>query len=350
MLPAWLRFKEDTKTIEVIPERAKVLQSIFEKASVGWGQHRIADWLNESDLPTFGGIGKQRRAERWNRSYVKKLLDNRAVIGTFTPHQRTEDAAGKRKRKPLKAIEGYFPAVVDRDVFERVASRTKATAARGRNASAEPASIFAGMLKCARCGGVVTRVSKGTYVYLVCSRAHRKGGCRYAAVPYKEVELAFRRNARAIIRNAPRGKGSEEIDEEITNLETAVDHITDEAREIADELIAEKSGVLRQRLREKEAELDEAKEKLRALRIKRNTEVAPYVHKRLANLWETLRRKPFNVVEVNRALKETVSKIVLDPEAGQLAIYWHHASEPTEGVTFFSRHSRVFEDENSTAN
>jgi DNA invertase Pin-like site-specific DNA recombinase len=175
MLPAWLRWNEDTKLIEADPQRAEVLQSIFEKASAGWGQHRIAHRLNETGVPTFGGIGKQRRAEQWNRSYIKKLLSNRAVIGEFTPQQRTKDKDGKRKRKPLEAIEGYFPAVVDPELFERVASRMKVTAARGRNANADPASIFAGVLKCARCGGTVTRVAKGTYVYLVCSRAHRKG-------------------------------------------------------------------------------------------------------------------------------------------------------------------------------
>jgi hypothetical protein len=85
MLPAWLRWNKKTKEIEADPERAEALRSIFEKASAGWGQHRIAYWLNETGVPTFGGVGKQRRAERWNRSYVKKLLSNRAVIGTFTP-------------------------------------------------------------------------------------------------------------------------------------------------------------------------------------------------------------------------------------------------------------------------
>ena len=40
-----------------------------------------------------------------------------------------------------------------------------------------------------------------------------------------------------------------------------------------------------------------------------------------------------------------MSKIILDPEAGRLAIYWHHASEPTDDVSFFSRHSKVFEDD-----
>jgi hypothetical protein len=35
------------------------------------------------------------------------------------------------------------------------------------------------------------------------------------------------------------------------------------------------------------------------------------------------------VAVVNKALKEAVGKIVLDPEAGRLAIHWHRASEPT---------------------
>ena len=161
MLPAWLRWNDETKAIEADPQRAEVLRSIFKKASEGRGQHWIAHWLNEGGVPTFGGIGKQRRAEQWNRSYVKKLLSNRAVIGAFTPQQRMKDKDGKRKRKPLEAIEGYFPAAVDPEVFERVASRMKVTAARGRNAGADPASIFAGVLKCARCGGTVTRVAKG---------------------------------------------------------------------------------------------------------------------------------------------------------------------------------------------
>jgi DNA invertase Pin-like site-specific DNA recombinase len=343
MLPAWLRWNEEIKTIEAHPERAEVLQSIFEKASVGWGQHRIAHWLNEKGVPTFGGIGKQRKAEHWNRSYIKKLLGNRAVIGTFTPQQRTKNKDGKRERNPLEAIDGYFPAVIDHDVFERVASRTKATAARGRNVSIEPASIFAGVLKCARCGGVVTRVSKGAYVYLVCSQAHRKGGCRYAAVPYRDVELAFRHNANAIIRSAPRGKGAEEIDAQIEKLETVVSVLTDESYALADAYAAERNEELRQRLWQKTAELNEAKEKLKALRVKRNTEVAPYVHRRLVTLLDTVKHKPFNVAEVNKALKEAVSKIVLDPEAGRFAVYWHHANEPTGDVPFFSRHSRVFD-------
>ena len=116
-------------------------------------------------METWGGHGRQRKAQQWHRSYVKKLLTNPAVVGTFTPYQRQTGADGSRKRKPLEAIEGYFPAVVDREMFERVASSARAIAARGRNATTAPASIFAGVIKCVHCGGVVTRVSKGAHVY-----------------------------------------------------------------------------------------------------------------------------------------------------------------------------------------
>ena len=345
MLPAWLRWDEDKRTHAVIPDRAEVLRSIFEKADQGWGQHRIAQWMSQQGTQTWGGLGKRRKAEHWHRSYVQKLLTNRAVIGAFTPHQRVTEANGKRKRKPLEPIEGYFPAVIDREVFERVSTSVRAIAARGRNAAAAPASIFAGVLRCARCGGVATRVSKGQHVYLVCSKANRKGKgvCKYEAVRYKDVEQALRRNAKAIIRDAPRGPKTAEIESEIANLDIVVSIIGDEAREIADELIQEKSSILRARLRDKEVELEAARERLRALAIQRDTLARPSVQRRLTALLGALRHKPFNVAHVNKALKEVVSKIVLDPVAGQLVIHWHHASEPSEGVPFFSRHSRAFD-------
>ena len=195
MLPSWIRWNEAEGAHELIPERAKVIKRIFQKADEGWGQHRVAHWLNEQGVSTWGGIGKQRKADYWHRSYVRKLLTNTAVVGTFTPHQRVVDAEGKRQRKPLDPIENYWPAVVERELFERVASRIRATAPRGRNALIQPASIFAGILKCAYCGGSVIRVSKGKYAYLVCSAAHRKtNGCRYLAVPYDQVEGTMRQN------------------------------------------------------------------------------------------------------------------------------------------------------------
>ena len=63
MLPAWLQWNETERKHEAIPERAAVLRRIFEKADAGDGQHRIAQWLNESGEPTWGVQGKKGKAE-----------------------------------------------------------------------------------------------------------------------------------------------------------------------------------------------------------------------------------------------------------------------------------------------
>jgi DNA invertase Pin-like site-specific DNA recombinase len=346
MLPAWLRWDETTRKHCLIPERADLIRSIFQKADEGWGQHRIAQWLNEQGIPTWGGRGNQRRAECWHRSYVKKLLTNSAVGGTFTPHQRLTDAKGTRKRKPLDPIEGYFPAVVDRELFERVASRVCAPAARGRNAKTVPASIFAGVLRCPSCGGVVTRAAKGDHVYLVCSRANRRGvkACRYLAVRYHDVEHAVRDNIEAIVYDAPRGLGTEEMDRQIEGLEELVSKRSEQANALADELAVERSEVVRRRLKEKEAELERAKEALRDLRARRDALAAPYVHRRLETLKDALSQYPLSIALANKALKEAVSQIVLDPEAAMLSIHWHHTTVSTD-VPFYSRHIKMFPDE-----
>ena len=152
---------------------------------------------------------------------------NSAVVGTFTPHQKDKET---RKRRPLDPINNYFPAVVERELFERVASRVKAPAARGRNATTEPASIFAGVLRCTHCGGLVTRVSKGGasggYITLCAQRRTGKAQRRVVTLrcPTGRVS-AVRANAKTIIRDAPRGLETAELDEQIAKLDADTEAI-----------------------------------------------------------------------------------------------------------------------------
>jgi DNA invertase Pin-like site-specific DNA recombinase len=346
MLPAWLQCAKEARRVEVIPKRAEVVRYIFKMADEGLGQHAIAQRLNTEGVPTFGGHGNQRKADAWHRTYIKKLLTNSAVVGTFTPHQRRSDAQGNRRRVPLDPVENYFPRIIERDLFDRVASRAQTIAPRGRNATAEPKSVFAGLLRCAHCGGTVTRMPKGDdNVYLICSRANRRLGCRYQAVRYEDVEHVLLENAGTIMQEAPRGQEAADIEREITNLDIVVGVIADEARDLTDELIREKSNAVRTRLREKERELEAARERLHSLRAQRDTLTSPYVARKLQALEQALTHKPLNVVEANKALKEAVSHIVLNPESAELTLHWHHAPEqPTEAGTFFSRHYTMFDE------
>jgi|SRR6478736_6584338 len=47
--------------------------------------------------------------------------------------------------------------------------------------------------------------------------------------------------------------------------------------------------------------------------------------------WEA---KPLYVPEVNRALREAIRKIVMQPDQGLLWVFWHHAEAPSEPIVF----------------
>jgi hypothetical protein len=313
------------------------------------GVERIARWLNVKNVPTWGN-GK-RKAAFWRASYVRKILANKAAVGTFTPHvTRTDDDTGTRRDQPLECIANYYPSVVDAEVFERVFGRLGTTAARGRNADQAPTSLVAGLAKCVRCGSTVLRVSKGKppkarYAYLVCSKAHAKAnGCAYQPVRYESVEKAIRENARTIIENAPRGDDTTELEEEIANQNHIIDDLTDEVAFLVEEVIKQKSSAMRRALREKELELKRAKADVASMRERRDATASGHVVKRLVILQEALEQEPFNIAKANRALKQTARSIELDPQ-GSLNIYWHHSEIPTEDIPFWSKHSKTFEED-----
>jgi hypothetical protein len=127
---------------------------------------------------------------------MRKILTSAAPIGSFVPRTTTRDPeTGARRDEPMGMVAGLFPPAVAEDLYWRVHRRFATAAPRGRNAKSDTTSIVAGIVRCATCGQVVTRVSKEPYAYLVCSRANmRAKGCKYLAVRYAAVETALREN------------------------------------------------------------------------------------------------------------------------------------------------------------
>jgi DNA invertase Pin-like site-specific DNA recombinase len=340
MLPGWLRWNEKKRCHEVVKERAAILKDIFAKADRGWSKHRIARALNKAGVEPWG-IGK-RKGKHWHSSYIQKLMTSAAVVGTFTPHRVTRDKTGERKRNrtPLAAIEGYFPAIVDRDVFARVSAQAKARAARGRHADATPKSIFSGLLRCAHCGGSMVRVSKGENAYLLCDKAHQRAACRYLAVKYENAESAFIDRTKRLREWAPRGHDAAAIETDIERLTREIDAGWEHAREMAHIAASEKSEAARRQLRAVEEEIAGHERKLRELQVRRDRTTSTAVMRRLDAIRQALTQKPLIVAEANKALKQAVSKIVMDTEDATMTVYWHHADEPSDPIYFVSRHKR----------
>jgi DNA invertase Pin-like site-specific DNA recombinase len=330
--PGWLDWNKDTKQFEVIPERAKIVQEIYETADQGRSYHRIAQIFNERGEPTWGN------SAHWHGSYVRKVLTTSAVVGTWTPHVIPKVTSGPPKRIPQAPIENYFPTVVERELYERVTARLKSTAARGRNAGAAPKSIFAGLMKCGHCGATVTRVNKGEHVYLLCTKAHAKAGCRYQTVRYADTEERFCEYADWLIDHAPRGRDTSEIEQQIEYWENTVFACEDEAKDLAELAREERSAGARRAWQEAEKNHARAQEQLKKHIADRDRLTSKTVTRKLEAIRTALTRKPLDVVEANRVLREAINKVVMNPEDAVLWVFWHHAADPSDPISIYSRH------------
>ncbi|MCK1508461.1 MULTISPECIES: recombinase family protein [unclassified Bradyrhizobium] len=336
-LPAWIRWNTETASYELIEHRAKLLRWMFEMSDDGTGAHSIAAHLNDTKEDTWGA-GKW-KAKYWHRSYIRKLLTNKAAIGVFVPHTvRKIDGKRSKERIPQEPIAHRFPAAVDRDLYERVSARLSTTAPRGKNAKEPVRSIFAGLMKCQHCGGTVTRVNKGQHVYLVCAAAHGKSGtCKYESVPYAEAVSAFKLRLLGTLDDAPTGSNTADMDAKIEQLKGTVDAGENFVNELLELRITDKSRAASQRLRDAERELDEHREALRELLERRDALRSTNVNMRLAAVEKALTREPMDTEEANKALRGAVSKMVMRPQNACLDIWWHHADKPQETLFMTSR-------------
>lgn len=184
-LPGWLTVKDGK--IVTIPERAATLKEMFQLASEGMGALAIANHLNKKGAATWKG------AANWRKASVYKLLQSPAAIGTLI----LKMSSGE------KAVESYYPAVIDKALFDRVQKSLKdrtlvpgSTVQRvGRNQGSR--NLFSGFAFCGECGGrmaIVDNRTRGSSRWpfkLVCDNARLKRGCKYRSIHYQPVEDAI---------------------------------------------------------------------------------------------------------------------------------------------------------------
>lgn len=326
LCPGWMRLREDRTGYDLIEDRATIVRRVFDWTVQGRGQHWIADTLNREGVPVFG------RGARWHRSYVKKMLHDRSTIGTYTPHRKVNG-----KRIPEEPIEGYFPAVIDRDVFERVEElrrlRDPATARNTAVVSGRITHLLAGLAKCPRCGETMTRVMKGkrsrpTYV---CVKAKTGSGCQYKAVPVEDTEDAIIRNAYKFTVELP--SADEQWQNKRTGLETLIDVMGDEIEKVV--VAIGQSGHSRALL-DRLAELEAIRDAYRADLSEVEGKIAAALTNRLQASIGRLdgALEAGDVVKANSELRGLFEKVEIDWPRGQLCFHWKHAPMETTGIMY----------------
>lgn len=324
--PYWLEVDPETREFRVHEERAEVVRKVYQWALESVGQETIARRLNEQGYQTFG------RAEHWRRSYVAKLLDNPAVVGTYQPFELVYEGS-KRQRKPKgDPVPGHYPAVVDEETYSAVQAmrRTNGAAARGRQAGKDCKNILARLATCPLCASSMQRVSKGSgrkggLAYLVCSRAKSGGGCQYRGVKMRDVEQALAEQAVEIREGLATDKGTgREIEQELVGVDEEIDQIA-AARDRLIEAIEKgtESTGMRDRLAQKEQHLEQLQERQRQLREQWATIDPERVTKQRDDLARALLAYEWERNEVNRLARQVAQSVTIDYTTGTMQWYWH---------------------------
>jgi DNA invertase Pin-like site-specific DNA recombinase len=139
IIPFWLEVKPDRTGFNVNEDRASIVREIYQRRADGEGKSKIANDLTRRGVPTSKGKGSI-----WHPSAVAKLLDSDNPAGTFINRH------GER-------FEGYYPEIVDPDVFQVVRSLRRQSPSTGKSIKAH---VLTGLVK-HDCGTTMRRINKG---------------------------------------------------------------------------------------------------------------------------------------------------------------------------------------------
>jgi len=179
--PGWLGLSEDRTAFIFIPERAEIVREIFQASISGLGGYTIAKQLNAKKVSAFGPSCK------WDQSTIHNLLRNRATVGEHQPKKYPNG-----KEVPIgEPIPGYYPAVIDEEMFQAAQLARQKNLASGRGRKGHLINLFAGIPTCAYCGSAVKFHSNGNTKSLVCSTLLSGGSCYRMAWSYRDFEHSF---------------------------------------------------------------------------------------------------------------------------------------------------------------
>jgi DNA invertase Pin-like site-specific DNA recombinase len=190
-IPSWLTIGENHRPAKD-PDRAKIVNHIFELCAAGHGAASILHRLNGEGHRAFGWSGQ------WTTEYIRRILVNRAVLGEAQPA--LCNYSTDKKPVPIgDPIIGYFPRVIEDDLWRR--AETAITERKKKTPGVKVrlgqfTNLFGKLCRCVECGGPMVMVShhrNKTRHYLRCKNRYVlhtcDGGLSYAYDPLERAVL-----------------------------------------------------------------------------------------------------------------------------------------------------------------
>ena len=331
---------KERPTLEVDPGTAPVVREIFESSLRGNGLKEICKELNDR--------GVTNRGKRWYKGGLHYLLTNEAYTGAAVWGRTSK---GEKAQDPVR-VEGAWPALVSRDLFDAVqqAMRDRAPAKR-RPGRVGSKFLLSGLLRCGVCGRPYTGqgAKSGQFAYYICGTLYREGAgaceARYLNGPRVEDFVVEKIRERILIEetitelvtlvaeeiDAMAGELSgrlEVIDAELVDVQSRLQRLYEalETSELTLEALSPRILSLRHREEQLEAARDDAATQLEQRRVELPTteEIKGYV----ADFREFLQEGTFP--ERKALIRNFVEGIEV---TGDEAVLTYTIPMPSDGVT-----------------
>jgi DNA invertase Pin-like site-specific DNA recombinase len=334
--PGWLRLDKAAGKFIVVEERAEIVRGIYRDVLAGVGHQTIARELNERQIPLFGH-GNQ-RGRIWQKSLIRHFLRTPTAIGTLVPFT-SEYVDGVRRMRPQQPIEDYYPAIIDREQWDRVQAKRAAWCAQHHNNVPKTgrANLLAGLARCPFCDRRMMLIGAGNpnWRYYICRQAYHGVGCSDHWVRYPGIDDALTVDIDAVITSCPKPALTSD----------ARSHMLAQIRGRLNILRARQTSIAneRQKVRQScrpvlearnavDAEIEHLLADRKRLRIDRPKWLDVTLAKRLERLKQVAVATPLNRIELHSIFEALFVKVVIDWETQRLTFHWKHGGTSSVNV------------------
>ena len=147
LVPGWLETTNEDGKIKIVPNRAKcaIVKRIFRMVIDGIGARTICKTLNAEGIPSFTAGRRKNARGTWSGTYLKLLINNPAVYGTYQPRILKDG----RLVEADEPITGYYPPAIDEATYYLAQAAIKPRRNVGRPQT-KVINLFNGLLYDAR--------------------------------------------------------------------------------------------------------------------------------------------------------------------------------------------------------
>ncbi len=161
------RFNKETKTLQLVPEEAEIIKTIFRLHIEGMGSTSIARYLTSRSIPQVSEFVKKRnphsnfqlpKSSDWRASTVYRILSNPIYTGTYTFHPDRKLVKEGRE----EAIRQEVPAIISKEDFGIVQEKMKTQTKWNRRNNVKNRYLLKGILYC-YCGSRMSGITCSAY-------------------------------------------------------------------------------------------------------------------------------------------------------------------------------------------